>query len=113
MAGVSTATGFAANVLSNVLSRLWNKVVEEVKMVVFLPRAVTQMKKEVQTLDDAIQDINAELDQEQRRPKRIVKTWLDTADELKKKFGVYWQQVRELPATQKPPRLLSSVPLPL
>jgi disease resistance protein RPS2 len=84
MAGVSTATGFAANVLSNVLSRLWNKVVEEVKMVVFLPRAVTQMKKEVQTLDDAIQDINAELDQEQRRPKRIVKTWLDTADELKK-----------------------------
>jgi hypothetical protein len=65
MAGVSTGTGFAANVLSNVLSGLWNKVGQVVKMVISMPQAVADMEAQAQRLDNVIHGINQKLGQEQ------------------------------------------------
>jgi len=83
MACESIATGCAGNALSNVLSCLWNKVLEKVKTVIFLRQAVTQMKKDVENLDNKIHEIKVELEQAQQNPKRTVKAWLEEAEKLK------------------------------
>lgn len=77
MAAEAIGTGAAANVLSS----LFNTVVQEVKMVTSLPQAVSEMETEVQRLNRVIDDIKGELIQDQRNPKQIVKIWLDKADE--------------------------------
>jgi len=50
-------------------------------MVISLPQSLRDMEVEVQTLNNVIHDINAELAQVQRNPKREVKAWLDKASE--------------------------------
>jgi disease resistance protein RPS2 len=77
----SVITGVAANVSSNILCGLWNKAVQVVRMVICLRQAVTDMEAQAQRLDNLIHGINEKLAQEQKPPQRIVKTWLDKADE--------------------------------
>lgn len=79
MAGVSTGTGFAANVGSNVISDVWKEIFQVVQMVRALPTDVGNMNEEVQRLENLRDEINTELAREQRNAKIIVQNWLTKA----------------------------------
>lgn len=76
-------TGAAANVVPSLLK----KVVQEVKMLISLPRAISEMEGEVQRLIDLTLEINVELARVNMNPKSIVKGWLDRAGEAIEKSG--------------------------